>query len=315
MASKASPALSERHVREVETFCHIANENGSLISLGELLALASIDATEEELRDALLNDPRLEAKFVVEAGYVVRRTSDSGEAARQVAMEEKSKHRAIANLNTANAFGRFLASGTLLVSVGGSNSYLTAKEGEDIDFFCVTRTNGLWPFMLRGLLLARVYRFAHKQVPELCFSFEMDERWAARAFRASKEPIFARDALTAKVINGRKTYRTLLEGAGWMRNFFPVFYTMRLRETEHGGAAERREERRSGSAVLNSLLFYSLGSYLRLKSWALNRRFAKEGRRAAIFAVRMSKDFYIYESNRYLNLGRMYDELVEEAPS
>ena len=39
----------------------------------------------------------------------------------------------------------------------------------------------------------------------------------------------------------------------------------------------------------------------------------RRARRSSLFSVKMNKDYYIYESNRYRDLGRMYDALVEEA--
>ncbi len=306
--------VTERQAREIETFCCIARENGALISLGELIWLASIEASEEELETAILSDPKLSSRFVVDSGYGLERTPGLEEAAhRVVAGEEQRKARARANLKTADMFGRFLVKGTPLVSVSGANSYLSAREMEDIDLFCVTKTDGMWLFMLKGLLLARIYRLANKGVPDLCFSCEMDERWATEAFRAKQQPIFARDALTIKVINGTAAYHALLEEAQWMRAYFPAFYNLRMRETDPEGRSPSRDETKAGSSILNSFLYCTMGSFLRMKSWALNRRLAKSGRRSLIFAVRVGKGYYIYESNRYRQLRKMYGELEEDA--
>jgi hypothetical protein len=314
---KISLTLTERQSREIEAYCHIAREKGALISLRELIGLASIDASEEELESALLLDPRLVSKFVLESGYVLERAHGFEEDAQKIVTEEeRSKERAVANLRIASAFGRFLTKGAVLVSVSGANSYLSAREGEDIDFFCVTRTDGMWSFILKGLILARIYRLANRDVPELCFSCEMDERWAEQAFKVRQQPIFARDALTAKVINGTTAFHGLLQEAQWMRNYFPAFYSMRMRETDFDGHHLRPGDKanaRPGSPLLNSFLYYTLGSFLRMKSWALNRKITKRGRRSAIFATRISKSCCIYESNGYRNLRGIYGEL-EGAP-
>jgi hypothetical protein len=309
--------LTERQSREIETYCRIARENGALISLRELMGLASIDASEEELENAFLFDPRLLSNFILESGYVLERASGSEEAARKIVVEqEQSRTRARANLTIASAFGRFLAKGTVLVSVSGANSYLSATENEDIDFFCITKTDGMWPFMLKGLLLARIYRLANRKVPELCFSCEMDEARADQEFKVRQDPIFARDALTAKVIKGRTALHGLLKEAQWMHSYFPAFYGMRINETDPEARSPSGDEAeaRKGSPLLNSFLYYTLGSFLRMKSWALNRRFTRKGRRSSIFAARISKSCCIYESNRYTSLRRMYGELHEVAP-
>jgi len=184
-------------------------------------------------------------------------------------------------------------------------------ENEDIDFFCVTRTDGMWPFMLKALILARIYRLTRKDVPELCFSCIMDERWATREFRSRQKPIFARDALTAKVIRGKVALDSLIEQASWMEDYFPAFYRMRLRESspEERKTFRRELDERKSSPVLNSFVFLTLGSFLRVKSWALNRKFTKAARHSSIFATKIGPGHYIYESNRYRKLRRMYGVL------
>jgi len=309
--------LTERQVREIAAFCQVAKENGAMISLRELIGLAAINATEGELARAFVTDSALRAKFLLESGYVIERTPTIGVAVQEkVEEEDRRRARAYANLERAKLFGRTLVPGTVIVSVSGANSYLSAGEGEDIDFFCVTKTNGMWRFILKSLLLARIYQLANMDWPELCFSCVMDERWARETFSAAQPAIFARDALTAKLISGAAEYHSLLERAPWMADYFPVFYDVRLRETGRriGGLRGGSQAGRS-SAMLNSLLFYLLGSFLRLKSWALNRRLAKAAQRSMIFKTKVGTGHYIYESNRYKNLSAIYQELIGEQTS
>lgn len=310
-----SLALTERQTREIETFCQIARENGSAITVRELIGLAAIDASEHELEGAFLSDTKLSSRFLLESGYVFERPLIAEEAARKSVEEEKERReRARANLEGATRFGRRIIGGTVLVSVSGSNSYLSASEDEDIDFFCITRTNGMWKFMLKALVVARIHRFVNRGVPELCFSCVMDERWAAHAFRTRQPPIFARDALTAKVISGKAAYYALLREAAWMESYFPLFYRMRLHEA-------RLEEPRGprtvaavaeGSAVMNSLLYSIVGSFLRIKSWALNRKLTKHALHSSVFETKIGRGHYVYESNRYKDLSTIYQELSEE---
>ncbi len=250
-----SVALTEKQQREIEAFCQIARENGAVISLRELIGLAAIDATERELATAFNSDSKLGSKFLLESGYVLERAPvTEGGSKKIVEEEERRRERARANLKRASRFGRALMRGAVVVSVSGANSYLSAAEGEDIDFFCVTKTNGIWPFMLKALILARIHRLANREVPELCFSCTMDEEWATQAFRERQHPIFARDALTAKVIGGKVAYHDLLEEARWMEGYFPAFYGLRLRETDTedaiGGAWRGREGRLGGAKLV-----------------------------------------------------------------
>jgi hypothetical protein len=310
-----SLALTEKQMREIETFCQIAKENGAAISLRELIGLAAIDASENQLEGAFLSDSSMRSKFTLESGFVLERSlvAERG-ALRLVEEERRRRERASANLVRASKFGRILMRGAILVSVSGANSYLVARENEDIDYFCVTKTNGMWPFLLRTLILARIHRLAEKGVPELCFSCIMDERWATQAFRERQPPIFARDALTAKIIGGTGAYHGLLAQASWMEDYFPVNYRMRLRETgrDEAGPAPSDAGRGAGSSVLNAYLYHVVGSFLRLKSWALNRRLTKADRHSSVFKTRIGTGHFIYESNRYRNLRAIYEELVEE---
>lgn len=172
----------------------------------------------------------------------------------------------------------------------------------------------MWSFMLRAILMARIHRLANRGAPVLCFSCIMDERWAREAFGKRQSAIFARDALTAKLISGGTAYRALLAEASWMEDYFPTFYRMRVRDAVPDlrplRAARGGQE---GSVVLNSFLHLTLGSFLKMKSWALNRKFTKAARHSSIFTTRIGSGHYIYESNRYRKLKTMYGDLSEQA--
>lgn len=310
-----SVALTERQEREIDAFCQIARENGAAISLRELIELAAIDASEHDLATVFHSNSKLKSKYLLESGFVLDRLGVAeGSWQRSVEEEERRRERGLENLARASRFGQVLVKGTVLVSVSGANAYLSASEGEDIDFFCVTKTNGVWPFMLKALILARIHRLTNRRVPELCFSCVMDEKWATQEFKKRQPPIFARDALTAKVIGGRPAYHALLEEASWMGEYFPSFYSMRLGETGSTGGNPPRTGTadKSGSAFLNSFLYHTLGAFLRIKSWTLNRKLAKAGWESAIFVTKTGPGHYIYESNRYRKLRSMYGEMEKD---
>ena len=310
-----SLTLTEKQEREIEAFCQIAGENGAAISLRELIGLAAIEASEHELETAFRSDSKLGSKFLLESGYVLdRHTVSEGNSRQTVKEEDRRRELARSNLKVARTFGTALTRGAVLVSISGANSFLSASKEDDIDFFCVTKTNGMWPFMLKALILARVHRLANKDVAELCFSCVMDERWATQTFRKRQHPIFARDALTAKVIGGKSAYHLLLEEARWMGDYFPAFYSMRLSETnpQEGQSVRDGASRREGSFVLNSFLYHTLGTFVRMKSWALNRKLAKAGRLSMVFATRIGVGHHIYESNRYRKLRTMYDGVEKD---
>jgi hypothetical protein len=311
---RMSTTLTERQEREIEALCRIAKENGAAVTVRELIGLAAIDASEQDLAAAFHLNSNLNSRFVLESGYVLERPALSEEPSRHAAEEERRRERALANLKKARRFGEAIAGGTVLVAVSGGNSFLSARDDEDIDLFCVTKTNGMWSFMLRALILARIHRLANRDVPSLCFSCVMDEGWARKVFGKRQTAIFARDALTAKILAGTEEYRALLEEASWMGEYFPAFYRMRLREISSGEPPAIREAPagKEGSVVLNSFLQIALGSFLRMKSWALNRKFSGAGRLSSIFTTRMGLGHYIYESKRYRRLGTIYGDLWKD---
>jgi hypothetical protein len=327
-----SLALTERQAREIEVFCQIARENGAAISLRELIGLAGLEASEPELAEAILADSSLGSRLLLESGYVFERQGGAGSApppatttggsvlANQQRQDDRKRRRARAeaNLKRASAFGRFLVPGSVVVSVSGANSYLSAREDEDIDFFCVTKTDGLWAFMLKALILARVNRLMNRGEPPFCLSCIMDEDWAAKAFTTRQPLIFARDALTVKLIGGIDAYQKLIDSASWMEGYFPVLYRTRLRETDPGArpepapSSEGRPRQGSAAAVVaNAFLCCVLGSFLRMKSWALNRKLTRAAWFSAIFDMKFGRGHYIFESKRYERLRAMYGELEE----
>jgi hypothetical protein len=60
---------------------------------------------------------------------------------------------------------------------------------------------------------------------------------------------------------------------------------------------------------MNSWLFLTLGSYVALRAWVLNRKLAKRGRTDAIFKTWIGPGRLEYASRRYLELGKMYQGL------
>jgi hypothetical protein len=92
-----------------------------------------------------------------------------------------------------------------------------------------------------------------------------------------------------------------------MRSYFPTVYERRLRETGSGG--HEYPSVREGSRILNSWLYLTLGSYLALKAWILNRRLASQGKSGAVFQTWIEPGLLEYASRRYVELGKMYQAL------
>ncbi len=301
--------LDDAQREAVVAYCKIAEASGALLTVKDLVELLPVDATEEELEAGIATDMSLASKVFVESGFAVSIGPGSdGETARKAIEEAKKRRsRAVANIEAGRVFARLFSKDAIFVAVAGTNSYLSAAEGDDIDFYCITKTDGMWAFMLKALILSRVRSLAGGTTPPFCFSYVMDERQVRDVSSRPKTSVHARDTLTVAMISGYSTYRAILENEPWMRSYFPAIYERRLRE-----ARTRSDESlpaAKGSRVVNSWLFLTLGSYLGLKAWILNRRLAKRGRSDAVFKTWIEPGRLEYASRRYLELGKTYQAL------
>lgn len=301
--------LDEAQREAVLAYCKVAEASGALLSLEDLIELLGIDATEEELERSISSDESLASRVSIESRRVVLKRPASGTgSSREAAVEEdRRRDRAIANIEAARAFSPLLGRGTVFVGVGGTNSYLSAAADDDIDFYCITKTDGMWAFMLKALILARIYGLFRKSIQPFCFSFVMDEKRAKEELSRPKGALYARDTLTTKVISGGAAFGEILEGASWMRGHFPTFYERRMRELRSSGGPNSTT--RKGSMVVNLWLFVTLGSYVALRAWILNRKLAKKGSLHAIFKAWIEPGRLEYASRRYLELGKIYQAL------
>ncbi len=300
--------IGERELAEISSYCEIAKANKSMITLAELRQLTEADASEEDFLAAWDGNATLASRYLIDSGYVVEKgVRESGPG--WVDEEETNRRRARKNVATAEEFANLCATDRVkLLAVAGGNSYKRAREGDDIDLFCVTTGNSLWLFMLKSLLLARVYQITRRS-PPFCFSYVMDEDRARTEFATTGDRLFARDALAAKVMVGVGFYRSLLVEGSWMERFFPRMYR---RSHEEAGESTRGSGQRLGNVAVNALLYLTVGSYIRMKAHMLNRRYRARGDAPALFRVRMGLDHCIYESNRYHMLRGMYNGVRAE---
>lgn len=302
-------SLDEAQREAVLVYCKIAASSGALLSVQDLAELLAIDGTEEEVEEGISSDESLASKVYVESGLVALLTPGSDRATARKAIEEgeRRRGRALSNIEAARVFSRLFSKDTMFVAVAGTNSYLSALEGDDIDFYCITKTDGMWAFMLKALVLSRIISSVRRSTPPFCFSYVMDKRQAIDEPHSLMTAVHARDTLMAKVITGASTYHAVLERSSWMKSYFPALYERRLRET--GPPHEPLPSPGKGSRILNLWLFRTVGPYLALKAWILNRRLAKEGDQDAVFKTWIEPGRLEYASRRYVELGKMYQAL------
>ncbi len=132
----------------------------------------------------------------------------------------------------------------------------------------------------------------------------MDEEYAQGEFASSQDALFARDALTTRVLHGIEYYNALLVRCGWMANYFPRLYHSHVDRSGH--AASIPSDTPVFKRVVNMFLYHTAGAYIRVKSYLLNRKLAKEGKTDSNFLLRIGRDHCIYESFSYMKLRSMY---------
>jgi hypothetical protein len=307
-------AIGDKETAEILTFCEIAKHNGSVLTLGDLLEATTMSASEEDLEAAWRMNPMLSSMYTLESGWILERGRSASNPAYSTEIERQKEERSRRNLWLGRGFAALCEGREVkMLAVTGGNSYGRAGARDDIDIFCITTADSLWLFMLKALLLARLFRARRKGSPPICLSYILDERRASANFRTARDALFARDALMARVLHGMTFYDSLLRDSPWMGRYFPRLYKSRLQDAQaRDEGPDRKAGGRAGRRVLNSFLCRTIGGYIRFKAYLMNRRFrGSEDTSSALFHADVEEDRCIYESNRYRTLRRVYDGLEE----
>ena len=295
-------------VSRAELLLAIARVKGSYLSAKDIDQLTELLPAGSNLGTIWNRIPSLDSRYQLQGDlligkHVTARTDPFMDSNRQRARAERY-------IEHAREFS-FLAGKRWIrvLSVSGSTSYKATSENDDIDIFCVTKKDSLWIFLTKALLLARVFRLARPSSPRFCFSCMLDEEYAKELFASPNDALFARDALTAQVLQGPLYYKGLLQRGQWLSDYFPKLYWQR--KAQHVATMEETEITRQSPArkVLNNFLFFTVGNYLRLKSKLLNRKLRKTGRLDSLFTIISGSDHCIFESQGYRELRRMYREV------
>ncbi|HXW67041.1 MAG TPA: glycosyltransferase [Thermoplasmata archaeon] len=191
------------------------------------------------------------------------------------------------------------------VGVTGSTAYGEPEAGDDIDFFFVARAGALWACLAYAYLELRFgpARLERAHGPPICLNYALDERAVEREFARDQGLLFAREALTARILRGESYYRGLLGRAPWMAGELPRLYALRRGD----------DARAPGPPVplpvraLNLALFPLLAAYLQIAGLRRNRRLERHGRREARFATRTAPRGFAYVSQRFEALRQAYE--------
>jgi hypothetical protein len=306
------PFLTPEDVARIQTFCSIAKMKDAPISLSELLALASLDMNEDELTRAWRNSKTLNGKYAITTSGLV---TETGESDFEIQKEKSERaERAFSNISWAEKFCDYLDDKQLkTLAISGSTSYLSVSRNDDLDLFYVTKKDTLWIGFTRALLKARLFRLKEKNVPWICLSYVADEDFIEREISENRNPIIARDALSAKIVRGDSYFNDLLRRNDWMAEYFPKIYEQRIRRsaTDNLSSGSKKRFGVLGEKLVNTSLYYAVGTYIRIKSGLLNRKLKRTRRDSSVFRLRIGKDHCIYESESYQEMKRMYSREYE----
>jgi len=169
------------------------------------------------------------------------------------------------------------------VGITGSTAYGMPERGDDLDLFVVTRRGALWVFLTYTYLAVRL-RYGGgrpEERPTPCFNFALDDDLARREFVRPQGLLFAREALTARILHGDDYYGALLAASPWLREELPRLY----------------DERRLTAVdttlppvpvlvrVLNSALYLPVAAYLHLVGLRRSARVGRDGESHGRFRV------------------------------
>ena len=294
------PEIRDRIAFLVET----AVSNGSTISVDELRSLMPINRfpTGGVLKQFLTTDERLSRLLAEVKGEITLRGKED-------LAEGRQSQRVLAHTRLAQAddflrrLGRFCP-WIELAGISGSTAYAGTKPEDDLDFFLVVERRRLWISLLLAMATARFLRLRSKSSPVYCFNRVVERADCELTFRATREPLFAREALNLVVLRGNGLYGHLLASAGWIERLFPRLFAMRLNDAGEADDTPRAEHGVTGT-LANAAAFLVLGPYLWLAGLIRNVRLRKAGRERECFRAVVRTDHYATEST-------LYDELREE---
>lgn len=200
------------------------------------------------------------------------------------------------------------------VGVTGSVAYGEPEVGDDCDFLVVTRTGAVWAFLAYTYLRLRFRPPApQSEFPSTwCFNYVLDDRTVRREFLKPRGFLFAREALTARLLHGEEYYRGLLGGAGWLEGETPRLYD----RWKGRGFPELAPIRAAPTLVrvANAALFAPVALYLQLAGLVRNRRLRRAGRGAERFRTITRWNRLAFESEKFGRLTELFAPATAIAP-
>ncbi len=193
---------------------------------------------------------------------------------------------------------------TRCVGVSGSVAYGFAEPHDDLDFFVAVRQDSVWVFLLLTFAQYRLVRWRNQGTAHWCFNYVADESDAAREFSTPGDLLFAREALTLRILRGDEYYRGILRSAAWMKDELPRLYAQRC-AAETGTFPGPASSTPRWVRLANRLLFPVLAAYLQATGLVRNHRLRREAPERQ-FSTWTTYRRFMLRSLHYAELRRVY---------
>jgi hypothetical protein len=146
--------------------------------------------------------------------------------------------------------------------------------------------------------------------PLPCFNYVVDERRASVEFERGQGLLFAREALSAQVLEGNEYYRGLLRRASWMGDELPRLYANRTQGPETTSMRPAHPLVR----LLGAVSYLPLAAYLQMVGLRRNALQRRGDRTSGSFRTSTAPDRIAFLSRRFEELRDRYEGEVAPPP-
>ena len=238
------PLLTQKNISTIKLFCSVARAKNAPLSLRELLSLASLDLTEDELARAWENCGVLNNEYAITGGLIAERNGGNKQSTIDNQTESFERFsRAESNIFYATRFNALLRDNYLKVlAISGSTSYLSVSREDYSISFSSQRKIRCGLALQNRYYSQDVFKLTETNAPSLCLSFVADERFTEEQFATNHDGLIARDAVSARVVRGESYYNDLLKRSKWIAEYFPKLYELRFGNGHDRRPLERGEK-------------------------------------------------------------------------
>ncbi|HEV2428835.1 MAG TPA: hypothetical protein VGV64_03185 [Thermoplasmata archaeon] len=185
----------------------------------------------------------------------------------------------------------------LALGVTGSSAYREPEAGDDLDLLAITRPGTLWIVLAYAYLALRFGRGPGPlgEPSTVCLNYVRDAPAALREFSQAQDFLFAREALTVRLLVGEAFYARLLASAPWMAREVPRLYGAR----RDPSGPQRLPKTSLALRGLNALLFLGVSTYLQLQGLRRNAHLRRRGATDDVFRSVTRLGSLSFDSTRF----------------